>query len=86
MYIYQFKLVCRCPNDRTVNIYDVEVQAKSIIEVEEFNKFQDKYYEDFMFQEDLFELLKEYCNKLGSYNSQKVQVVGYHNGVKVSTK
>ena len=50
MYIYQFKLVCRCPNDRTVNIYDVEVQAKSIIEVEEFNKFQDKYYEDFIFQ------------------------------------
>tara|TARA_R100001086_G_scaffold176195_1_gene97218 strand:+ start:693 stop:953 length:261 start_codon:yes stop_codon:yes gene_type:complete len=86
MYIYQFKLVCRCPNDRTVNIYDVEVQAKSIIEVEEFNKFQDKYYEDFIFQEDLFELLKEYCNNLGSYNSQKVQVVGYHNGVKVITK
>jgi len=78
MYIYQFKLVCRCQNDQTVNIYDVEIQSQEMIEVEEFNKFQDKIYDDFLFQEDVFELLKELY--------QNVQIVGYHNGVKVITK
>jgi len=78
MYIYQFKLVCRCQNDQTVNIYDVEIQSQEMIEVEEFNKFQDKIYDDALFQEDVFELLKELY--------QNVQIVGYHNGVKVITK
>ena len=78
MYIYQFKLVCRCQNDLTVNIYDVEIQSQEMIEVEEFNKFQDKIYDDVLFQEDVFELLKELY--------QNVQIVGYHNGVKVITK
>ena len=49
-----------------------------MIEVEEFNKFQDKIYDDALFQEDVFELLKELY--------QNVQIVGYHNGVKVITK
>ena len=57
MYIYQFKLVCRCQNDQTVNIYDVEIQSQEMIEVEEFSKFQDKIYDDVLFQEDVFELL-----------------------------
>jgi hypothetical protein len=78
MYIYQFKLVCRCQNDQTVNIYDVEIQSQEMIEVEEFSKFQDKIYDDVLFQEDVFELLKELY--------QNVQIVGYHNGVKVITK
>ena len=78
MYIYQFKLVCRCQNDQTVNIYDVEIQSQEMIEVEEFSKFQDKIYDDVLFQEDVFELLKELY--------QNVQLVGYHNGVKVITK
>ena len=78
MYIYQFKLVCRCQNDQTVNIYDVEIQYQEMIEVEEFSKFQDKIYDDVLFQEDVFELLKELY--------QNVQIVGYHNGVKVITK
>ena len=78
MYIYQFKLVCRCQNDQTVNIYDVEIQTQEMIEVEEFSKFQDKIYDDVLFQEDVFELLKELY--------ENVQIVGYHNGVKVITK
>ena len=78
MYIYQYKLVCRCQNDQTVNIYDVEIQSQEMIEVEEFSKFQDKIYDDVLFQEDVFELLKELY--------QNVQIVGYHNGVKVITK
>ena len=78
MYIYQFKLVCRCQNDQTVNIYDVEIQSQEMIEVEEFSKFQEKIYDNVLFQEDVFELLKELY--------QNVQIVGYHNGVKVITK
>ena len=78
MHLYQFKLVCRCPNDESVNIYDVEIQSQEMIEVEEFSKFQDKIYDDVLFQEDVFELLKELY--------QNVQIVGYHNGVKVITK
>jgi hypothetical protein len=70
--------VCRCQNDQTVNIYDVEIQSQEMIEVEEFSKFQDKIYDDVLFQEDVFELLKELY--------QNVQIVGYHNGVKVITK
>ena len=27
MHLYQFKLVCRCPNDESVNIYDVEINS-----------------------------------------------------------
>ena len=70
--------MCRCQNDQTVNIYDVEIQSQEMIEVEEFSKFQDKIYDDVLFQEDVFELLKELY--------QNVQIVGYHNGVKVITK
>ena len=72
---YDFKLVCRCPNDKSVNIYDVEVFSNQQIDVEKFNKFQSEIYNKFMFQEDLHQLLKT--------KYKKVKVVGFHLGVKV---
>jgi hypothetical protein len=72
---YDFELVCRCPNDKSVNIYDVEVFSNQQIDVEEFNKFQSEIYNQFMFQEDLHHLLK--------IKYKKVKVVGFHLGVKV---
>ena len=50
---YKFRLVCRCPNDKSVNIYDVEITTENQIQVEEFNKIQAKIYNKFMYQEEL---------------------------------
>ena len=75
MYIYQFKLVCRCQNDQTVNIYDVEINSDAIIEVEEFVKIQKRIYNQLMFQEDLFEILKS--------RFDSVKLTSDHLGVKV---
>ena len=36
-HTYNFRLVCRCPNDKSVNIYDVEFTTENQIQVEEFN-------------------------------------------------
>ncbi len=74
-HTYKFKLVCRCPNDKSVNIYDVEIKSDDVIEVEEFQKVQRRIYNEFYFQEEVFDLLK------AGYDN--VQVVGYHLGVKV---
>lgn len=75
---YNFKLVCRCPNDKSVNVYDVEVLSNTQIDVEDYNKFQDKVYNQFLFQESLHELLKiKYDN---------VKLVGHHLGVKVTSE
>ena len=43
-HTYKFKLVCRCPNDKSVNIYDVEIKSDDVIEVEEFQKVQRRIY------------------------------------------
>ena len=74
-HTYNFKLVCRCPNDKTVNIYDVEIKSNEIEQVEEFGKIQRRIYNDFMFQEDLFEILKS--------RFEFVKLTSYHLGVKV---
>ena len=74
-HTYKFKLVCRCPNDKSVNIYDVEIKSNDVIEVEQFQKVQTRIYNEFYFQEEVFDLLK------AGYDN--VQVVGYHLGVKV---
>ena len=75
MHLYQFKLVCRCPNDESVNIYDVEINSDAIIEVEEFVKIQKRIYNQLMFQEDLFEILKS--------RFDSVKLTSDHFGVKV---
>tara|TARA_R100001460_G_scaffold24332_1_gene48834 strand:- start:153 stop:392 length:240 start_codon:yes stop_codon:yes gene_type:complete len=74
-HTYNFKLVCRCPNDKTVNIYDVEIKSNEIEQVEEFGKIQRRIYNDFMFQEDLFEILKS--------RFEFVKLTSFHLGVKV---
>ena len=78
MHKYKFNIVARCPNDTSVNIYNVTVKSKSIIEVEEFLRIQNDYYRRDIFQEDLFEHLK------ARYGD--VKVVGTHLGVKVISK
>ena len=78
MHKYKFNIVARCPNDTSVNIYNVTVKSKSIIEVEEFLRIQNDYYRRDIFQEDLFEYLKE--------KYDHVKVVGTHLGVKVISK
>ena len=78
---YNFKLVCRCPNDKSVNIYDVEITTKNQIQVEEFNKIQAKIYNQFMYQEEVFDLLKA-----GLINDDSLTVVGNHLGVEVISK
>ena len=78
MHKYKFNIVARCPNDTSVNIYNVTVKSKSIIEVEEFLRIQNDYYPRDIFQEDLFEHLK------ARYDD--VKVVGTHLGVKVISK
>ena len=75
MNIYNYKLVCRCPNDSTVNIYDVIIKSKQIIQVEDFNKFQSKIYNEKYYQEQIYELLKDCFGD--------VKVIGTHLGVKV---
>ena len=39
-HMYDFKLVCRCPNDKSVNICDVQIKSDETIEVEEFSKIK----------------------------------------------
>ena len=75
---YNFKLVCRCPNDKSVNIYDVEITTEHQIKVEEFNKIQAKIYNKFMYQEEVFDLLKE-----GLMNHDTLTLIGNHLGVEV---
>ena len=78
MHKYKFNIVARCPNDTSVNIYNVTVKSKSMIEVEEFLRIQNDYYRRDIFQEDLFEHLK------ATYGD--VKVAGTHLGVKVISK
>tara|TARA_R110002167_G_scaffold1018_1_gene4472 strand:+ start:368 stop:619 length:252 start_codon:yes stop_codon:yes gene_type:complete len=75
---YKFRLVCRCPNDKSVNIYDVEITTENQIQVEVFNKIQEKIYKKFMYQEELFDMLKE-----GLMNHDTLTLVGTHLGVEV---
>jgi len=78
MNTYNFKLVCRCPNDSTVNIYDVVIKSKKIIQVEDFNKFQSKIYNEKYYQEQIYELLKD--------NFDNVKIIGTHLGIKIVSK
>ncbi len=45
MNIYQFKLVCRCPYDDMVNIYDVKIESDEQVDVEKFVDFQKEIYD-----------------------------------------
>ena len=53
MNSYQFKLVCRCPYDGMVNIYDVTVESNEQVDVEKFIKFQEEIYEKRYLQDQL---------------------------------
>ena len=57
MNSYQFKLVCRCPYDGMVNIYDVTVESNEQVDVEKFIKFQEEIYEKRYLQEQLSKML-----------------------------
>lgn len=78
MHTYKFDLVSRCPNDISVNIYKVTIKSKTLIEVEEFVRLQNEYYQRDIFQEDLFDQLK--------LKYKKVKIVGNHLGVWVTSK
>ncbi len=43
MNSYRFKLVCRCPYDGMVNIYDVTVESNEQVDVEKFINFKKKF-------------------------------------------
>ena len=75
MQTYKFKIVARCPNDTSVNIYKVTIKSKTMIQVEEFLRIQNEYYNRDIYQEDLFNDLKD------KYND--VKVVGNHLGVEI---
>ena len=75
MQTYKFKIVARCPNDTSVNIYKVTIKSKTMIEVEEFLRIQNEYYNRDIYQEDLFNNLKD------KYTD--VKVVGNHLGVEI---
>ena len=75
MQTYKFKIVARCPNDTSVNIYKVTIKSKTMIEVEEFLRIQNEYYNRDIYQEDLFNHLKD------KYND--VKVVCNHLGVEI---
>lgn len=75
MHKYEFKLVCRCPNDNSVNIYDVTIKSDEAIQAEDFNKFQDKIYNEKYYQEDIYEILQK------TYDN--VMLVGTHLGIKI---
>ena len=75
MQTYKFKIVARCPNDTSVNIYKVKIKSKTMIEVEEFLRIQNEYYNRDIYQEDLFNHLKAKFND--------VKVVGNHLGVEI---
>tara|TARA_Y100000114_G_C11665988_1_gene281382 strand:+ start:221 stop:457 length:237 start_codon:yes stop_codon:yes gene_type:complete len=78
MQTYKFKIVARCPNDTSVNIYKVTIKSKTMIQVEEFLRIQNEYYNRDIYQEDLFHNLKD------KYND--VKVVGNHLGVEIISK
>ena len=75
MNSYQFKLVCRCPYDSMVNIYDVTVESNEQVDVEKFLKFQDEVYEKRYLQEQLSKMLSEMFGR--------VTIIGEHSGVKI---
>ena len=75
MQTYKFKIVARCPNDTSVNIYDITIKSKTMIEVEEFLRIQNEYYNRDIYQEDLFNNLKD------KYTD--VKVVGNNLGVEI---
>ena len=75
MQTYKFKIVARCPNDTSGNIYDITIKSKTMIEVEEFLRIQNEYYNRDIYQEDLFNNLKD------KYTD--VKVVGNHLGVEI---
>ena len=75
MNSYQFKLVCRCPYDGMVNIYDVTVESNEQVDVEKFIKFQEEIYEKRYIQEQLSKMLSEMFGK--------VTIIGEHSGVKI---
>ena len=75
MNSYQFKLVCRCPYDGMVNIYDVTVESNEQVDVEKFIKFQEEIYEK--------RYLKEQLSKMLSEMFGKVTIIGEHSGVKI---
>ena len=75
MNSYQFKLVCRCPYDGMVNIYDVTVESNEQVDVEKFIKFQEEIYEKRYVQEQLSKMLSEMFGK--------VTIIGEHSGVKI---
>ena len=72
---YQFKLVCRCPYDGMVNIYDVTVESNEQVDVEKFIKFQEEIYEKRYLQEQLSKMLSEMFGR--------VIIIGEHSGVKI---
>ena len=75
MNSYQFKLVCRCPYDGMVNIYDVTVESNEQVDVEKFIKFQEEIYEKRYLQEQLSKMLSEMFGK--------VTIIDEHSGVKI---
>ena len=75
MNSYQFKLVCRCPYDSMVNIYDVTVESNEQVDVEKFIQFQKEIYEKKYLQEQLSKMLSEMFGI--------VTIVGEHSGVKI---
>lgn len=72
---YKFNLVCRCPNDNSINIYDAIVKSNDIIQVEDFNKFQKKIYNEKYYQEQIFEILQDAF--------ENVELIGTHLGVQI---
>ena len=72
---YQFKLVCRCPYDDMVNIYDVTVESNEQVDVEKFIQFQKEIYEKKYLQEQLSKMLSEMFGR--------VTIIGEHSGVKI---
>ena len=81
---YQFKLVCRCPNDDAVNIYNVQIFADYQIQVEEFIAFQNEIYNQKLYQEDIWNLLAEKYGNSPEYDN--IVVTGRHLDVEVVTK
>ena len=77
MNIYQFKLVCRCPYDDMVNIYDVTVESEKQIDVEKFIEFQKEIYDQKYLQEHLFEKFME------TQDFGRVTFQGEHSGIKI---
>jgi hypothetical protein len=77
MITYNFKLVCRCPHDNSVNIYDVLINSEIQIDVEDFVEFQDEIYSEKYLQEEIWELLSKLYDN--------VSITGTHLGVQVVT-